>query len=63
MDVLLVLRGPVDAFEELDRLGDSIFDLNERFRTLLAIVPMGLDDFLTRTTPLLLNARRDGVVA
>lgn len=63
VDVLLVLRGQVDAFEELDRLGDVIYDLNERFHTLLSVVPMSLADYTSRTTPLLLNVRREGVMA
>lgn len=63
VDVLVVLDGPVDVFEELDRLGDLVHDLSVTHGQVVSLLPMSLDDYLHRTTPLLLNVRRDGVVA
>lgn len=63
IDLVLVLKGPVDAYREIERLGEATWAIDLQYGVLLAVVPISEDDFLHRATPLLLNVRREGVEA
>lgn len=63
IDVLLVLHGEVDASREIDRIADEKYAIDLRRGTLLSVIPISLSDFIARTSPLLLNVRREGVPA
>ncbi len=61
IDVLVVLRGQVDAGAEIARTGQIIADLSLRENVVIACVFMSEDRFLCRNGPLLRNVRREGV--
>ena len=61
IDVLVVLKGSVDAFEEIERTGDIVPDLSLEEGVTIACVFMSDDEFCQRESPLLLNVRREGV--
>jgi predicted nucleotidyltransferase len=63
IDLMLVLRGPVDVGREIDRIVDQTYPIDLKSGTLTSVVPISLDDFITRTSPLLMNVRREGIVA
>jgi predicted nucleotidyltransferase len=61
IDLLLVIAGPVNVSQEIDRFLDAKLAIDERHGVMLQVVPMSEHDYLTRATPLLLNVRREGV--
>jgi uncharacterized protein len=62
VDVLVVLGGDVSPVDEIRRMGDTSTDLLLKHNELISIVPMSLDDFLYRRSPLLRNVRREGIL-
>lgn len=63
IDLMLVLDGPVDPFLEIDRLSEPIYDIELDHGVLFGIVPVSLEAYRTRSSPLIRNAQRDGVPA
>jgi predicted nucleotidyltransferase len=63
IDVAVVLDGPVRPGLEIDRMMDTIADLNLEYSTLISIYPVSEDDFHAVNSPLLMNIRREGVAA
>jgi predicted nucleotidyltransferase len=61
IDVLVVLRGPVNPLAESDRLIDRIVEWNLDDQELVSCLFMDEDRFLTRNGPLLRNIRREGI--
>jgi len=61
IDVLVVLRGEVNPFDELDRVGDIVYDISYENDTVVSCVFMDEDRFLHRNGPLLRNIRREGM--
>lgn len=63
VDLLLVLDGEVQPGREIDALADLIWELLMEHGVLLSVFPVSSEDYETRQSPLLINARRDGVSA
>lgn len=63
VDLMVVLEGPVDRFEEIDRMGELTWDVDMEHDVLLAVVPVSKTDFEQGASPLLRNVRREGVPA
>ena len=63
IDVAVVLDGEVRPGREIDRMIDTITDLNLEFATLISVFPVSETDFSERQSPLLNNLRREGIAA
>lgn len=61
IDVLVVLKGNVSPWPEIERTGDLAADILLEQGELVAFVFMSEEEFLKDRTPLLLNVRREGV--
>jgi predicted nucleotidyltransferase len=61
IDVLIVLKGPVQAGTEIARVGPLQAELSLRHNCVIACVFMDEDRYLRRDGPLLRNIRREGV--
>lgn len=61
LDVLVVLQGPVDRFEEYRRLGDLVVDLMERYGVYVSPLVVEEHDYDAGSGPLLQNVREEGV--
>jgi uncharacterized protein len=61
IDVLVLLKGPVNVIAENSRTGELIANLSLRHDTLLSCVFMSEERFQTEHSPLLINVRREGV--
>jgi predicted nucleotidyltransferase len=62
IDVLVVLRGLVQAGEEIERTGSVVADLSLRFDEAISCVFLDEKRFVTRDGPFLRNVRREGIV-
>ncbi len=63
VDLMLVLAGEVQPGPEIDALADLIWELLVEHGVLLSVFPVSFEDYESRQSPLLINARRDGVPA
>lgn len=61
IDVLVVLRGHVNAGDEIERSGDIVARLSLDNDVVVSCVFFNEDDYLRRNGPLLRNVRREGV--
>ena len=61
IDVLIVLEGKVTPGKEIDRIIDVITEINLKYGVLISVYPVSEEDFPTVNSPLLMNARREGV--
>jgi predicted nucleotidyltransferase len=61
IDVLVVLKGEVNAGEEIDRSGGIIADISLEHSVVVSCVFMDEDRFIHRNGPLLRNVRREGI--
>ena len=61
IDILIVLRGRVKPGQEIDRIIDAITDINLKYGVLISVYPISESKFRRLKSPLLINARREGV--
>jgi predicted nucleotidyltransferase len=61
VDVLVVLKDPVDVGEEVDRTIDLVADLSLQHNEVISCVFLGENRFKHRYGPLLRNVRREGI--
>jgi uncharacterized protein len=61
IDVLVVLKGPVQPGEEIARTSAAVSSLCLKHEVVIAEVFMDETTFLTRQGPLLRNVRREGI--
>ncbi len=61
VDVVVVLKGPVDTWEELDRMAAPAYRVELDFGKLLTLYPVSRERFRSAETPLFLNVRREGI--
>jgi len=61
IDVLVVLKGPLDDHAEHERMSFFLADLSLRNNTVVSCIFMDDDRFFHRQGPLLRNIRREGI--
>jgi predicted nucleotidyltransferase len=61
IDILVVLRGPVDPGREISATGEMVANMSLRFGEVISCVFVDEDQFLHRNGPLLRNVRREGI--
>ena len=61
IDVLVVLRGEVRAWDEIRRTGGIVSELSLQNEVVISCVFVPLDRYQVEQTPLLMNVRREGV--
>ena len=63
IDLLVVLKKKIMPGKEIDRMIDIITELNLKYNVLLSVYPVSEYDYQTVRSPLLLNIRKEGIVA
>ena len=61
VDLLVVLEGPVEWYEELERTIALQTNILLEYKVVLSIVHIAADDFDEASQPLLVNVHREGV--
>ncbi len=61
IDLAIVLSGPVQPGQEIERMLEFITDLNLTYGILISIYPVSEEAFDSVRSPLLLNIQREGV--
>lgn len=63
IDVAVVLGGDVKPGFEIDRMMDTVADLNLEYSTLISVYPVSEENYRLLNSPLMINLRREGVAA
>ncbi len=63
IDVMVILEGEVIPGREIDRMIDIISDINLKHSVLVAVYPVSEEAYEAVNSPLLMNARREGIPA
>lgn len=61
IDVMVVLKGPFQAHEEIARTSVLTGDISLRYNVVLSRIFISSDRFQSEHSPLLINVRREGV--
>ncbi len=61
IDVLIVLNGPVNPSEEIERVGTITAALSLQHNVVISCVFVSAERYNTEYSPLLLNAHREGI--
>jgi len=61
IDLLVLLTGPFDYFEELRKITDLLYTLQLESQQLLSVKPVAVDEFERGGIQLYRNAKSDGV--
>jgi predicted nucleotidyltransferase len=62
IDVLVVLRGEVNEWAEIKRMSHVTQPIALEYEELIAKLPLSLNEYETRRSPLLINVRKEGIV-
>ena len=62
IDILIVLQDPISPGDEILRISALKTDLNLKYEELISVTPISEIDYQTRSTPLLENIRREGII-
>lgn len=63
IDLVVILKGKIIPGREIDMMIDIITDMNLKYGVLISIYPISEVDYCTVNSPLLLNVRKEGVLA
>lgn len=61
VDVMVVLHGDVDTWEEIKRTTDVAYPLQLEHEELIALLPVSLEAYEKKGSPLMMNVRNEGV--
>lgn len=61
VDVLLLLEGPVDSWQEFRRVEPMVWPLSLEVDLLISIVPVDVEAYRKSRKPFLINARGEGM--
>jgi uncharacterized protein len=61
IDLLMLLDNIADATTERERYFPTVCNLSLKYDTVVSVVPMDYETYLSAKTPLILNARKEGI--
>lgn len=63
IDLLVLLKDIEDYWDEVHRIGDIAFEINDYFdyKIFISAIPESVKEFQNKRTPLFLNIKREGV--
>jgi predicted nucleotidyltransferase len=62
IDLIILLEDMEDTLAEREKYFKAILELDRKYDTLISIVPFRESEFAGRRMPLILNAKREGIV-
>ena len=63
IDLLVIIKKDIKPGEEIDRMIDIITEINLKHSVLISVYPVSEKNFSTLKSPLLMNVRKEGIVA
>ena len=63
IDLLVIIKKDIKPGEEIDRMIDIITEINLKHSVLISVYPVSEKNYSTLKSPLLMNVRKEGIVA
>ena len=63
VDIIIVLENAKDPSKERKKYFDEVYNLDLKYDVLLSIIPFSEKEYKTLKTPLILNAKKEGLSA
>ncbi len=63
IDLLVIIKKDIKPGEEIDRMIDIITEINLKHNVLISVYPVSEKNYSTLKSPLLMNVRKEGIVA
>ena len=63
IDLLVIIKKDIKPGKEIDRMIDIITEINLKHSVLISVYPVSEKNFSTLKSPLLMNVRKEGIVA
>lgn len=61
IDLLVLLDKPASPVDELERCSQKIHQLDFLYDMVISVIPLDVEHYNTRRSPLILNAKREGI--
>lgn len=61
VDVMVVLEGEVDPWEEIQRMSEPALEVEIEYEEMVTLYPVSREDFERQSLSVLANARREGI--
>lgn len=61
IDIAVVLKGDVEKFKEISRIGEVIYEIGLEFDELISVTPLSEQSFQNKVWPLYYYIRKEGV--
>lgn len=61
VDLLLILKGPVNTFQEIDNIGEIVYDLSLHYGYLFSIIPISENDYKNQQTSFIDFIKKEGL--
>lgn len=62
IDIMVLLDGKVDSWQEIDRTIDLITEINLKYDILISLLPIAKEDYYHLNMPIILSIRSEGIV-
>jgi len=62
IDLILLLEEMIDPVYEIDNISSEIHQLELKFNKLISIIPFDSNQYEKRRLPLILNAKKEGII-
>ncbi|GBF79989.1 nucleotidyltransferase domain-containing protein [Aphanothece sacrum] len=62
IDIMVVLKGKISSYDEIKRMGEVTTELSLKYDELISIFPISEETYLSQSTPLLKNIRKEGLM-
>lgn len=62
IDLIILLKEVENACKEITKCSEALGDLELNYDTLISIIPFDVNDFKERRLPVILNAKREGIL-
>lgn len=63
IDLLVIIKKDIKPGEEIDRMIDIITEINLKHNVLISVYPVSEKNYSSLKSPLLMNVRKEGIVA
>lgn len=61
IDLAIILKGDINPFEEIDRVGDIAWDISLKYSIVISTRPISEKKYYSKNTPFLATLREEGI--
>lgn len=62
IDLIVLLKRMTNAVEEMEKISKEVHKIDFKYNTLVSVIPFDVDVYQAAKLPILLNARKEGIL-